>query len=305
MNGKWQMINDKYMFILKIRAIFFGLTFFTIALTPTLVSASVSKINDFKDLKASQISSYSAAVIDNETGELLFGKREDVEKPVASITKILGAEVFLSTNPSLNKKVRMESGDEVGGGRLKLPVGTTMKAKNFLYASLVGSANNSATALIRLSDLGKSKFVDKMNDVAKEAGAGSAEFVDACGISPKNEANAKDLALIGKKVYNNSYLCKISSKKSYSFNVNSGKGTKRIIHTSPIIRKSSSAFKVQAAKTGYLPEVGNNLIVKMQSKKNKKANIIVVLMGASSQNATTRDATKLGKWAFDNYKWSK
>jgi len=272
-------------------------------LIPITTYATPVKTNNFKNLKSSQITSYSAAIIDNNTGELLFGKRENIEKPVASITKILGAKVFLSTNPNLDKKVRMESGDEVGGGRLRLPIGTTMQAKNFLYASLVGSANNSATALIRLSDLGKNNFVDKMNDIAKEAGADNAEFVDACGISPKNEASAKDLALIGKEIYSDSYLCKISSQKSYSFNVNGGKGTKKIVHTSPIVGKSNGVLKVQAAKTGYLPEVGNNLIVKMQSKKNKQANIIVVLMGASSQNATTRDAVKLGEWAFKNYAW--
>jgi len=109
--------------------------------------------------------------------------------------------------------------------------------------------------------------------------------------------------LIGKKVFGNSTICKISSKKNYSFSVNGGKGSKRIVHTSPIVSKKESGFKILAAKTGYLPEVGNNLIVKLQKKDSSKATIIVVLMGAASQNATTRDAVKLGKWTFANYKW--
>lgn len=270
---------------------------------PALVWAAPEKINNFEDLKNTQINSYSAAVIDSDTGELLFGKREDTEKPVASITKILGADVYLSVKPDLNKKVKMDSADEVGGGRLKLPIGTTMRAKNFLHASLIGSANNSATGLMRLSDLGKNKFIDRMNDLAKEVGAEDANFVDASGISPNNKASAKDLALIGKKVYENGYVSNISAKKSYSFSINNGKGEKKIVHTSPIVSKSSSTFKVLAAKTGYLPEVGNNLIVKIKSKKNSKAKIIVVLMGASNQGATTQDATKIAKWAFKNYKW--
>lgn len=265
--------------------------------------ASVSKVNNFKNIKLSQVSSYSAAVIDSDTGELLFGKREDTDKPVASITKILGAQVYLSNNPGLDKTVRMESEDEVGGGRLRLPVGTTMKAKNFLYSSLIGSANNSATALIRLSGLGKSKFIDKMNDLAEDSGASSTNFVDASGISPDNTASAKDLALIGRKVFSDKYLSAISSKKSYSFNINNGKGTKRIVHTSPIVSQKSSVLKVLAAKTGYLPEVGDNLIAKLQNKQKSRARVIVVLMGAASKNATTRDAAKLGKWAFENYSW--
>lgn len=265
--------------------------------------AAVNKVGNFKDFKPTQIRSFSAAVIDNGTGELLFGKRENTEKPVASITKILGAEIYLSTNPNLNKKVRMESGDEVSGGRLKLPVGTTMRAENFLYSSLVGSANNSATALIRLSGLGKSNFIDRMNNLADSVGADGAKFVDSSGISPDNEASAKDLALIGRKVFSNSYICSICSTKRYSFNINNGKGTKTVVHTSSIVSKKSSDFKVLAAKTGYLPEAGDNLIVKLQNKKNPRATIIVVVMGAGSKNTTALDATKLGKWAFGNYRW--
>lgn len=280
------------------------ITIFIIVLFPTAIYAAPQKINNFKDFKSSRVSSYSAAVIDAGSGELLFGKREEEEKPVASITKIVGASVYLDQSPNLNKKVKMESNDEEDGGRLKLPVGTTMKAKDFLYSSLVGSANNSATALIRISGLSKDNFVNKMNDLADEAGATDAKFVDACGISPKNKASAKSLALIGKTVYSNSYLCKVSSKKSYSFNINSGKGTKRIVHTSTLVRSSSSKFKVLAAKTGYLPEVGNNLIAKLRNKKNSKSELIIVTFGAKNQSAAGRDVTNLAKWAFKNYQWN-
>lgn len=268
-----------------------------------MVSADVTKINNFEPFKPSKISSYSAAVIDSASGDLLFGKRENEKKPAASITKIVGAYVFLDKNPNLNKTAKMAKGDEVGGGRLRLPVGTTMAVKNFLYSSLVGSANNSATALVRLSGLGKSSFVDKMNNLADSAGADKTKFVDACGISPDNLSSAKDMALIGAKVYSNSYLCKVSSQKRYSFTINNGKGKKTITHTSTIVSSANSKFKVLAAKTGYLPEVGNNLLTKLQDKKNGNAEIIVVTFGAINQSTATRDVTNLAKWAFKNYSW--
>lgn len=285
--------------------IIFSFSVFTLAFMPVDIKAAVTKSDDYQDLKSAQISSYSAAVVDSETGDLLFGKREDTEKPVASITKILGANVYLDSKPNLNKKVRMEGNDEVAGGRLKLPIGTTMRAINFLNSSLIGSANNSATALIRLSGLSKSKFVNKMNNLADSAGAQDANFVDSSGISPNNQASAKDLALIGRKVYSNSRICSISSKQKYSFDINNGKGTKSIAHTSSIFSKSGNDFKILAAKTGYLPEVGNNLIVKLQNKKNSQAKIIVVVMGAKTQSANALDVSKLAKWAFENYNWTK
>jgi D-alanyl-D-alanine endopeptidase (penicillin-binding protein 7) len=281
-----------------------SITIFVLVSFPTVIYAAPTKIQNFQDMKSSKISSYSAAVIDSESGELLFGKREDEKKPVASITKIVGAYVFLEKNPNLNKNAKMAKGDEVGGGRLKLPVGTTMAVKNFLYSSLVGSANNAATALIRLSGLEKSSFVNKMNNFAESAGAEKAKFVDACGISPENQSTAKDMALIGAKVYSNQYLCKVSAKKRYSFKINNGKGNKSIVHTSSLVSSSNSKFKVLAAKTGYLPEVGNNLLAKLESKKDRDAKIIVVTFGAKNQSAAARDITNLAKWAFKNYKWN-
>jgi D-alanyl-D-alanine carboxypeptidase len=279
-------------------------TFFAFLLTPVITIAAPTKVSSFKDFKSSKISSYAAAVIDSTSGEILFGKRENEKKPVASITKIVGASVFLGRNPDLEKKAKKAKEDEVGGGRLKLPVGTTFSVKNFLYGSLIGSANNAATALIRLSGLGKSSFVSKMNDLAESAGAEEAQFVDACGLSPENRASAKEMALIGAKVYSDQYLCKISAKKSYSFKINDGKGTKTIIHTSPLVSSSNSKFRVLAAKTGYLPEIGNNLLAKIENKKDRNAKIIVVTFGAKNQSSATRDITNLAKWVFKNYEWN-
>lgn len=271
-------------------------------LAPAMADAQLEKKKTFKDFRKASLSSPYAAVIDAESGELLFGKNENEKKPVASITKIVGAYVYLQENPNLKRVVKMESNDEVGGGRLKLPVGTSAKAKDFLCSSLIGSANNSATALIRLSGLGKSEFTRKMEELAGQAGASTAKFVDSSGISPQNQASAKDLALIGKKVLENKTICDIGGKKKYSFKINGGKGTKSIVHTSSIVSTKNKTFDVLFAKTGYLPEVGNNLIVKLENRQNRKNDVIVVTMGARSKTANASDVTKLGKWVAENYK---
>jgi D-alanyl-D-alanine endopeptidase (penicillin-binding protein 7) len=275
---------------------------FILVLTPSLAFAQLEKKKNFKNFRKTSLGSPFVAVIDASTGELLFGKNENEKKPVASITKIVGAYVYLEGKPNLKRKVKMETGDEVGGGRLKLPVGTSAKAKDFLYSSLIGSANNSATALIRLSGLSKSNFTRKMEELAGKAGASSASFVDSSGISPNNQASAKDLALIGKKVLENKTICNIGGKKKYSFKINSGRGTKNIIHTSSIVNTRNKNFDVLFAKTGYLPEIGNNLIVKLESKQKRKNDIIIVAMGAKTKTANASDVTKLGNWVMQNYK---
>ncbi len=275
---------------------------FLLVFTPSLTFAQLEKKKNFKNFRKASLGSSNVAVIDANSGELLFGKNENEEKPVASITKIVGAYVYLNENPNLKRTVKMEAGDEVGGGRLKLPVGTSAKAKDFLCSSLIGSANNSATALIRLSGLSKNDFTRKMEELAGQAGASSANFVDSSGISPSNRTSAKDLALIGKKVLENKTICEIGGKKKYSFRINDGRGTKNIVHTSSIVSTKNKNFDVLFAKTGYLPEVGNNLIVKLESKQNRKNDVIIVTMGARSKTVSASDVTKLGNWVMGNYK---
>ena len=142
-----------------------------------------------------------------------------------------------------------------------------------------------------------------MDSLATSVGASDkTNFVDACGISPNNTSTAKDIALIAQKVFSNSTLCKVSSTKKYSFYYNNGKGQKTVIHTSPIITAKNSGFSVLAAKTGYLPEVGYNLLVKAKGKKEKN-DIIAVVFGAKSRSASTNDVQKMAKWVFRNYKW--
>ncbi len=286
------------MFLKKILP-FFCLIFL---LAPAMAGAQLEKKKKFKNFRKASLSSPFVAVIDASNGKLLFGKNENEKKPIASITKIVGASVYLNEKPNLKRKVKLESGDEVGGGRLKLPIGTSAKAKDFLYSSLIGSANNSATALIRLSGLGKNEFTRKMEELANQAGASTANFVDSSGISPQNQASARDLALIGKKVLENKTIAKIGSKKKYSFKINGGRGTKSIVHTSSIVSAKNKSFDILFAKTGYLPEIGNNLIVKLENKKNRKNDVIVVVMGAKSKTANASDVTKLGKWVMENYK---
>ena len=278
-------------------------TLFFVFFLPVGVLASPQKSNNFSDLKPNEIKSQSAVVIDNESNAVLFGKNENKQKPAASLTKIVGAYVFLERNPNLSKNTTLQRSDEVGGGRLRLPYGTRLKVKDMLYASLIGSANNSANSLVRLSGLSKNDFLNRMNQLARDAGCSSkTNFVDACGISPQNVSSAKDLAIIGKKVFANDLISQISSRKRYSFPINNGKGLKSIFHTSSLAGWQNGNYSISAVKTGYLPEVGNNLLVKAE-KRRGKGEIIAVVMGAPTKAASNKDIQKLVAWAFENYKW--
>jgi len=280
------------------------LTISLFLIIPFLTQAKVKKDKDYSSYRKSKVSAYSAVVIDKSSGKILFSKKSTKKNPAASITKIVSAYAFLSEKPNLGKKSTMKRVDEVGGGRLRLPIGSKLSSKEYLYAALTGSANNSATALMRLSKKNNSEFIKKMNTTAEKAGAEETTFVDPSGISAQNISTPYDLALIGKKVFSKKLIRKACSKKNYTITANGGR--KKISHTSPIVKKKSKTFKVRAAKTGYLPEIGHNLIADIRGKKksgSKKGKLIVVVMGAKSQSKAAKDVERLSKWALKNYDW--
>lgn len=131
------------------------------------------------------ISAKSAVIISEIDGKVLWEKNSNNISPLASLTKLVAAKVFLDTKPTLNRVVAYSKQDENynyqyckpgESARLKVSDGETMKIEDLLYSALVGSANNAVESLVRVSGLSRPDFIAKMNESAKLWGATSTFF---------------------------------------------------------------------------------------------------------------------------------
>jgi serine-type D-Ala-D-Ala endopeptidase (penicillin-binding protein 7) len=250
-----------------------------------------------------QINSKSAYVIDENTNEVFVQKDADKVMPLASLTKMLAVKVFLSSGVQLDKVVTYSKKDieynskycDISvSARLKVSDGDTMTVRDLIYASLVGSANNSIESLTRVSGWSREEFIRKMNETALKIGATNSHFVEPTGLSPENISTAKDYALISKSALSEPVIAKACTTKEYNFDTINTKIHHSIKNTSKILRNGE--YNVTGSKTGYLEEAGYCLMTRVKSKNGD--NVIIVIFGAESLSKRDSETIRLIDYAL-------
>ncbi len=244
-------------------------------------------------------------VMDQGTGTGLAEYNPDGKQPIASLTKLMTAVVFLDTQPNLKDDFVYAVGDGTGMGHNTLLVrpGDRLLIRDLFYSSLVGSANNAATALIRASGLSREEFVVRMNAKATAWGMTNTTFTEASGLSEHNVSTPRDLAILASKSFHEYEPIRfVTVKSGYSFTasmsgLHSFKTTDKLIG-SPLL---SSALTITGGKTGYIDESKYTYIIR--TKNSQGAQVITVLLGTADKIQRFRDAAAIANWAFANHTW--
>lgn len=248
------------------------------------------------------ISASSAVVIRESDGQVIFSKNENKVAPLASLTKLVAAKVFLDTNPDLKKVVTYKNQDSkfnhlyVTPGqeaRLRVKDGETMTINDLLFSALVGSANNAVESLVRVSGLSRDDFIARMNSQAKNWGATNTKFIEPTGLAPENVSSPYEYAIMMKEVLKDSLIKKISTTASYSFSTANTKIKHTIKNTNKLL--AAGKYQISGSKTGYLDEAGYCLMTKVQSSKD---GIIVVNFNSPTNAASFSDNEQLIKYGL-------
>jgi serine-type D-Ala-D-Ala endopeptidase (penicillin-binding protein 7) len=241
------------------------------------------------------LKSGAALVIDQETGELLFGKNEDQVLPVASITKLMTAMVILDSGLPLLEPVAVEKADvdRYKGSRSKLSVGTEVMRTDLLKLALMASENRAASALARTFPGGKDVFVDAMNRKSQLLGMSNTRFVDATGLHPDNVSTAGDLAKLVAAAHEYPLIRDYTTANSFRLEA---AGTRRVrvlhfVNSNRLVR--SSSWEIGLSKTGYISEAGRCLV--MQARIADKP-LIIVLLDSWGKFTRIGDANRIKRW---------
>lgn len=137
----------------------------------------------------------AAALIDVESGRLLFNTRGDEELPIASLTKIMTAIVAIE-HGTLSDRVKVSKrayGKE--GSSIYLHLGEEMSLENLLYGLMLRSGNDAATAIAEHVGGSEEGFVLLMNKKAEMLGLQHTQFQNPHGLDAKGHySSANDLA---------------------------------------------------------------------------------------------------------------
>lgn len=243
----------------------------------------------------------SILVVDDASGAVLYNKASLVKVPIASITKLMTALVFLETNPDWDQIVEITTEDQQEGGTIRLLPGEKVTAKDLFYLMLVSSTNEAAVALASLSGL--EDFVSDMNKKAAELGMDDTYFLGPSGIEVENVSSPADLLKLAQVAFDKPEIVEALQTKEYGFTVLNNQRAGRAFNTNKLLDSflNNTNFKIIGAKTGYLDEAGYCLLLRVEKDDGRR--LTIVILGAETIDDRFQEAKGLVDWIFDNYQW--
>ncbi len=234
--------------------------------------------------------SFSALVMDQETGEILVQKNANSVLPIASITKLMTAMVVLDSQLDLKEPVTITSEDvDMCRSRSRLPAGTRLTREEALLLALMASENRAAHALSRSYPGGREAFVAAMNAKALSLGLTETRFKDPTGLSEGNVSSAQDLARMSDSAYNYALIRKFSTCERVT--LQSGRRQLSFQNTNRLIR--NSRWQIGLSKTGFTGEAGRCLVLQAQVARRP---LLIVLLDSQGKLTRFADANRIRYW---------
>ena len=239
------------------------------------------------------VNARAALVMDAQTGEVLYSKNSNMSVPIASITKLMTAVITADARLNMSEEITLQQIDFAGAGGKNssstLKVGDTMNRAELLLFALMKSENPAAAALARTYPSGRSAFIAAMNAKAKQLGMTSTRYAESTGLDPHNVSSARDLGILVSAASQYGLIRQFSTTPTYDFNL--GYRVLKSNNTNALVR--NGGWNINLSKTGYIGEAGRCVV--MHATVNSRP-AVVVLLGASTSQARTNDATNLLTW---------
>ena len=249
------------------------------------------------------IVSEAAALIDGDTGQVLFNKNMHKKMGPASITKIMTALVALE-NSGLDDVITI-SHDAVfsigrGTSHIALDVGEEILMEHALYALAIASANDAANGIAEHVGGTMQGFTALMNERAAKAGAYNTNFINAHGLSDSNHyTTAYDMAMIAMAAIKTPHFCKMFGTVKYEMPPTNKQSEKRIFNSRNAMLAGNYKYDgFIAGKTGWTSDTGHTLVT--AAKKGGRTLIAVVMMSSASRDKW-EDSTALLNYGFREF----
>ena len=233
--------------------------------------------------------------------KILFSKESDRVLPIASLTKLMTANVVLE-NYDLSQEIQITKravATEESTGDFK--AGEIFFAGNLLYSSLMESSNDATAALTEL--IGETAFVDLMNLTAEDLNLKNTYFIDAMGLDPDepagpiNHSTAEDLASLAIHLFEDKpKILGILSLPEFDLYSANGTFHHKIKNTNELLGEVPGII---GGKTGWTPEAEGCLFLVTKVPQSRGI-VINVILGSSDR---FREMKKLVDWIGKAYKW--
>lgn len=172
---------------------------------------------DRSSVQVPSLSAEASILLDSRTGQVLYEWNADERLANASTTKILTAIVVMESSNPQDAVTVSQRAASIGESGINLSAGEQLTVEQLLYAMLVQSANDAATALAEHVGGSVEHFADMMNERARSLGAVNTHFVNPHGLDdPNHYTTARDLAIMGSYAMRMPLFRKMVATASYT-----------------------------------------------------------------------------------------
>jgi serine-type D-Ala-D-Ala carboxypeptidase (penicillin-binding protein 5/6) len=237
-----------------------------------------------------------AIVVDAASGRTLFEDQADAAGHPASVVKLMDMLIILERIEAGTVKLTdpvtiTAEASQIGGSQVYLKEKEVFSVDELLYAMMIQSANDAATALAIHVAGSKDAFVDLMNQHAQGLGMRSTLFHSVHGLPPgkgqeHNVSSARDLAVLSLALLKHPDILRYTSARERPF---------RPSAKEPFIMRTHNHLLgyfdgCDGLKTGYYTEGGYTIVATAQRNGTR---VVAVVVGSPTRPERDAKAKEL------------
>ncbi|WP_243296882.1 D-alanyl-D-alanine carboxypeptidase family protein [Bacillus litorisediminis] len=245
--------------------------------------------------KALSVSAYSAILIDQDTGRVLYEKRAHEKRRIASITKIMTAIIAIESGKLDENVTVSEQAVRTEGSSLYLKAGEKIKLQDLVYGLMLRSGNDAAVAIAEHVGGSLEGFVFLMNQKAAELGMRNTHFANPHGLDDSDDhySTAYDMAILTSYAMKNEAYKKIAGTKVYRAPNPYEKWDRVWRNKNKLLTRLYEHST--GGKTGYTKLAGRTLV---STASLDNMNLVAVTLNAPSD---WNDHINMFEYAFDTF----
>lgn len=258
--------------------------------------------SDANEDKPPRIASASAIVVAMPIGQVLFEKDADEVRPIASLSKLMSAIVFMENckHVDLNALHQMTADNRLlakGGDKSRLTTNWAYSNLDILKAALMRSDNRAMPALMQSCGMILQEFALHMNRKADELGLKNTSFTEPNGLSRFNVSTAREYTRIMLEATRFDVLNQImQTKKDIITGYKNGRAHQTQIGNTDVLI-GRKGVDVIGAKTGYTDIA--RYCFGVLNRMIDNSTVAMVFLGAEGSHTRFGDFSRIHRWLTD------
>src|SRR5438874_3835108 len=246
------------------------------------------------DAPAPETTAIHIAIVDDGSGQLLYGEQPYSQVPQASTTKIATTIVALERSADLNRRIRVTISASAmvaqdGSSTMGIEPGRSVTLDTLLHGMMLPSGNDAAEQVAVALAGSRDQYVDWMNQEAAALGLKDTRFANPSGMDAAGHySSAYDMAMLARYAMRNATFRDLASTTRYSGDGFPMTNLNRFLELYPGADGVKIGFTDAAQKT----------IVASATREGHR--VFVSLMHSQD---LVGDCTALFNWVWDSFAW--